>query len=56
MRKKIILVGTFHFAENADMIKRKDEEIEELVSSIISRMETFQNRLRMGQKRRAASY
>ncbi|MEK4907774.1 hypothetical protein [Niallia sp. FSL M8-0099] len=31
MRKKIILVGTFHFAENADMIKRKNEEIEELV-------------------------
>lgn len=31
MRKKIILVGTFHFAENADMIKRKNEEIEALV-------------------------
>lgn len=31
MKKKIILVGTFHFEENVALIKTKEDEVKELV-------------------------
>ncbi|WHZ05764.1 DUF5694 domain-containing protein [Neobacillus sp. YX16] len=31
MKKEIILVGTFHFERDEDLIKRKEEEVKELV-------------------------
>ncbi len=32
MKKEIILVGTFHFEQDAELIKRKENEIKELVN------------------------
>jgi hypothetical protein len=32
LKKEIILVGTFHFEQDAELIKRKENEIKELVN------------------------